>query len=163
MDDNYDKICEAADLEWEPKVGDKFIVKQNLYIAPSVKFTIKKQKNQYPYYKKDTEYTVNEEGFGGILCYDEWAHSPDSLKPFTIWQPYVEQILDMLLEKMGSIEAFISGFFSFITKREYGKLVLHHSYRELHLLFYCYYVRNQLWDGDSFIEIDEEDKELWGG
>jgi len=45
--DNYDKLCEAAQLEWTPKVGDRFVVKHALYLEATkdndIKFTTKKQ------------------------------------------------------------------------------------------------------------------------
>lgn len=165
--DNYERMCEAARLEWEPRVGDRFVVKNALYVTSTKEddliFTTRKQKYQRPYYEEGVEYVVGEEGFGAVLSYGTWVYLAESLKSFTIWLPSVEQICEMFFEKLNSLEPFVQGFFIFVMKREFGSLIKHHSYRELHLIYYCYYFENRLWDGENFVEIEEPIGKRWGG
>jgi hypothetical protein len=165
--DNYDKICEAGRLAWTPKIGDRFVVKHSLYVGDigdeNIGFTTKKQKYQRPYYEEGIEYVVGEEGFGAILSHDMWIYAEESLKPFAIWLPSVEQISETFLKKLGALEPIIHGFFVFIMKREFGSLIKYYSYRELHLIYFFYYFENKLWNGEEFIEIEESIEKRWGG
>lgn len=166
--DNYDKLCEAAQLEWTPKVGDRFVVKHALYLEATkdndIKFTTEKQENQYPYYEENIEYVIGDEGFGTVFFHDIWIFAGESLKPFTIWLPSIEQVNEMFIEKLGTLEPFVHGFYIFIMKRKFGSPIKYYSYRELHLMYYCYYFKNLLWDGETFIELEDSiEKWHWGG
>ena len=151
--DNYHEMCEAAQLEWEPKVGDRFVVKQTLYLTSDFNFTTHKPKeHQIPYFVDETEYVL-----------DDIEELFEQLKPFAIWLPTIEQVSEMFLDQLHALEPFIHGFFSFIFKRDFGSPIQNYSYRELHLMYYFYYFKNQLWIGQEFVEVEEGIDKKWGG
>lgn len=161
--DNYEQMCEAAQLEWdEPKVGDRFAVKQDLYFYGEG-FTTKAKKQHIPTYSEGVEQIVGDEGFGYVQCYEDWEDASESLKPFAIWMPTIEQISEMIVEEMKALEPMIHGFFTFIFKRDFGSPIKHYSYRELHLMYYYYFFKNKLWNGQEFVELEDSMDKRWGG
>jgi hypothetical protein len=66
----------------------------------------------------------------------------------------------MLLQKFVSLEPFMIAFYTFVFQNR--GLSREYSYRELHLMFYYYYLYNKIWDGTEWVILEQKHKTFGG-
>ena len=145
-------MCDAAnELKkcWEPRRGDRYYLKNDLYFTPDEKLSPIKG---YKLYRKEGVYVIS--------CNFDFGtkKDQDTIRQQSFWLPRQEEIQRLLKNRMGTNSSLIVNFKGFAFS--YGR-VNKYSMDALWLMFYYFEIHSKIWDGEKFKKVEKDLVGVW--
>lgn len=154
--DTYQKMAESLPLlvDWEPKSGDRFILKNTLYADENEKLTTLKSKNVA--FEEGVNFVPSNLSFGDFSVSGAILNDAETLKKHSFFLPCVHQFQEKLLQSsFANVFYLYSAFFKFVFNNELGIPAKYFTIEELWIQFYA----NENWwnwdiNNEGWYEID---------
>jgi hypothetical protein len=143
--------------KWNPQEGDKYYVKHDLYMKKG-KLTVVKQPRQYPWFEKEVNY-VSEDGFGVLYIHQDHWDFEETLHLHSFFLPSQEWLQTALLKRLFKVDEQLFSQFNIFCMKIWVQRK-HHTFNELWLMCYQYYLYNKMWNGEEWITVTEQDRWL---
>ncbi|MDP3012960.1 MAG: hypothetical protein Q8M92_01870 [Candidatus Subteraquimicrobiales bacterium] len=133
---------------WKPEAGDRFYVKNDLYLSGDKLTVIKSERKSYT------------EGIHVLCEGDEYL---EDLQLHCVWLASQDQLQRLLKRRFITNSSMMKAFGAFCYQERYGRLIRNYSIEELWLMFYYYEIHDKMWDGHDWVKIDKTNLmgEVW--
>lgn len=157
-------MCDAAkELKkcWEPKAGDRFYLKNDLYVVDYgwEGLSVVPQDDRTPYYYEGVHYLDRERSFGKIMIHDDCHWDKETMRKHSFWLPRQGELQELLRRTMGKNSALIINFKQFTFS--HGRLIDKYSMDALWLMFYYYEIHSKIWNGEEFEKVEKNLIGVW--